>query len=465
MHQSINHSLAALLLGVVILVMAGCESSTPVEALNEQREGTTPELLTQLGSDSLAAGELFTLEPDFVDPSEIPEELLKILEKRGINPDSLIDAGSFNKENFPASKKARESYLKDQELDTVRMASTPQSITFTPEDSGGETQMAMSGEPTPASTEFIVTDGHGSPASGSITVRYDGELVTTPYTSFDNTFSVASMISHKINDDPDIQLTSIVSGTEVTVTEKRPGCEFNGNLVHISFSAGTHIAVNDSDIHLEGGTDDGVGCPPPDVLPAPQLLSPPDDTLNQAIANLTLDWAPVEEATSYELQMATDVLFNDLVLDETGITSTAVSVSELELSTIYYWRVRAANAEEVSGWSTIWGFATLHLEAASHVDTPLFGDFGNVILSSVSKASVPIEQIFVVGESFRNNIPLTHPMMDSGSDIDRVAVHLSVFKEPGEPESTWKQEGGHIFNDQQRLGEGFGAMTSAQVDF
>ena len=433
--------------------MAGCESNTPVEALSEQGELTATELLGQspVVVDSLGTEERQQFKSGPIFPPVITENLRKMLEEQGINPDSLTWPESPAKGNWLVGRQVWEKYLENQKIDSDSLFGEAVHRSAKPHLEFDVTPLAEN-MATPASTEFIVTDGHGSPSSGSITIQYEGEQVTTSYTSSDNTFSVASMISHKINDDADIQLTSIVSGAEVTVTEKRPGCEFNGNLVHISFSTGTHIAVNDSDVHLEGGTDDGVGCFPPDMLSTPVLVAPSNGAADQPVDNLMLDWSLVEDAATYQLQVATDAGFNELVINESGITSTFATVSGLAFSTTYYWRVKAFNGAIESDWSLTWSFTTTGAPPAiqiawhSHITTPHFQDFGLVVMESVSMASQPIQFISVTGTSRRDHMIIAQ-LSDGGNNQNGAGVLWPETKQAHEPESFWEQMGNHLFQD------------------
>ena len=99
--------------------------------------------------------------------------------------------------------------------------------------------------------------------------------------------------------------------------------------------------------------------PPPHVLPAPLLSSPAYRDPYTGTTTPTLEWHTSPGAISYRLQVSTDEDFSDLVIDEAGITDTHYHItSGLERPASYFWRVKAANAYEVSEWSTRWIFWT-----------------------------------------------------------------------------------------------------------
>jgi hypothetical protein len=93
---------------------------------------------------------------------------------------------------------------------------------------------------------------------------------------------------------------------------------------------------------------------PPD---APTLNLPVDQAINQS-TNLTVQWNEAQGATSYDLQIASDNLFQNIILNQTNISGTSHNTGSLGLSTVYYWRVKAKNTVGESNWSTVWQFTT-----------------------------------------------------------------------------------------------------------
>jgi endo-1,4-beta-D-glucanase Y len=92
--------------------------------------------------------------------------------------------------------------------------------------------------------------------------------------------------------------------------------------------------------------------------PAPHLVSPPNGSFGNTTA-LALVWRRISEAQHYRLQLATDTLFNNLVLDDSTLTDTSRAVSGLQSGVWYVWRVRATNAGGAGSWSEPWSFRTL----------------------------------------------------------------------------------------------------------
>jgi hypothetical protein len=148
--------------------------------------------------------------------------------------------------------------------------------------------------------------------------------------------------------------------------------------LHISPSIGTRIEsggspvtapaaiVDDYDNQVRNVTTPDVGADEgsfTSLLPsAPVLVAPPNGATNQTLTPL-LDWNDVSGATSYRIQVATNTSFTSPAFDTSGITASQITVpaGKLNGSTLYYWRVNAANASGSGPWSSVWNFTTQSL--------------------------------------------------------------------------------------------------------
>ncbi len=92
-------------------------------------------------------------------------------------------------------------------------------------------------------------------------------------------------------------------------------------------------------------------------LDPPALLSP-EKYANDMPISLTLSWISAGGAESYRLQVDDDYFFNSPVFDQSGITSLSQTVTGLNLSTFYYWRVKSENSIGNSDWPDSWAFTT-----------------------------------------------------------------------------------------------------------
>jgi subtilisin-like proprotein convertase family protein len=120
-----------------------------------------------------------------------------------------------------------------------------------------------------------------------------------------------------------------------------------------------------------------------DVPTMPILMSPADGMI-EVSTNADLSWDAVAGATSYELQVATDGDFNNLIIDEQGINTTNF-VAPLNSSSFYYWRVRAVNPCGISDYSEVFSFSTdfISCDTYSGTDVPVaISASGTVVVTS-----------------------------------------------------------------------------------
>ena len=88
------------------------------------------------------------------------------------------------------------------------------------------------------------------------------------------------------------------------------------------------------------------------------LVSPANGATNQP-ARPTFEWAVASQGGTYQLQVATDSGFVNLVLDESGIADTTFTPdSDLATNTEHWWRVRATNTCGNGAWSAARSFIT-----------------------------------------------------------------------------------------------------------
>lgn len=106
--------------------------------------------------------------------------------------------------------------------------------------------------------------------------------------------------------------------------------------------------------HFSGIIDTNVA-----VISPPVTFTPANNATGVSTAP-TLDWENVSGASAYHAQVSTVVTFVSTVKDTNSLAISAVSVTGLSNSTIYYYRVRVKNSANVwGGWSNTITFTTL----------------------------------------------------------------------------------------------------------
>ena len=97
---------------------------------------------------------------------------------------------------------------------------------------------------------------------------------------------------------------------------------------------------------------------PSEKPPSSPTLSSPLIRSKNVTIRPTLNWKTAVGALSYCLQVATNLEFEPIMIDQSGITDTSYTVSGLLDNTTYFWRVNAMNSGGASNWSSIWTFTT-----------------------------------------------------------------------------------------------------------
>lgn len=111
------------------------------------------------------------------------------------------------------------------------------------------------------------------------------------------------------------------------------------------------------------------------VLPGTVTLTSPADAALDVAIDATLVWISAADASSYDVQVATDAAFTGtLVVDESGLTTTEQALTGLSLNTTYFWRVRGVNENGSGDWTTA-SFTTVTGVSTEHMDGAIPGSF------------------------------------------------------------------------------------------
>ena len=101
---------------------------------------------------------------------------------------------------------------------------------------------------------------------------------------------------------------------------------------------------------------------------AVSLASPANGAIDVS-ANPTLSWNAASNADNYDLQLATDAGFNNIVDNATAINGTSYSPGGLSANTAYYWRVRSNNSCGTSAYSSAFSFTTANISCGTFAST------------------------------------------------------------------------------------------------
>ncbi len=112
--------------------------------------------------------------------------------------------------------------------------------------------------------------------------------------------------------------------------------------------------------------------PPVCPMIAPDLTSPADMSVGMGL-NPSYNWVAVPNATSYSIEIATDVGFTTIVETAISVTTDYTGTIALDPMTNYYWRVTGINSCGPGPVSSIFNFETADIICNSVVstDTPI----------------------------------------------------------------------------------------------
>ena len=89
----------------------------------------------------------------------------------------------------------------------------------------------------------------------------------------------------------------------------------------------------------------------PQIPLPPILYSQAGSTVDQA-EPVVLQWSPRGFVQSFNLQVATDSGFANVVVDQAGLTNLSYTLTNVLPATTYYWRVNVSNTGGLSDWTT-----------------------------------------------------------------------------------------------------------------
>ncbi|MCL4253599.1 MAG: hypothetical protein KJ043_07465, partial [Anaerolineae bacterium] len=167
-----------------------------------------------------------------------------------------------------------------------------------------------------------------------------------PLISGDGSYILFSSSATNIVDDP-------FHGNTYFVNALTSQFIYNDNVSAIDMSASGHVWIfndYDKDIYDEDAFYDvtALNLHLPGKLPAPTLIAPAN-AFSTTNFNVNFSWNAVPDATQYQIQIATDSGFTNIVHDHI-LAGTTYNYA-LSNSGTYYWRVRALNTIKFGLWS------------------------------------------------------------------------------------------------------------------
>ena len=143
------------------------------------------------------------------------------------------------------------------------------------------------------------------------------------------------------------------SGTSGEIVKFKVAMNADTGLYNVSIK---NIIISDSNnVNISNGLTNGFIRVSP--LP-PLLVSPANGSVGNPL-NLNLLWRRSQFASNYHLQIATDSLFANKVINDSTRTDTTFALNNLNVLQNYYWRVRVKNYSGIYRFSDFWRFKTI----------------------------------------------------------------------------------------------------------
>lgn len=163
-----------------------------------------------------------------------------------------------------------------------------------------------------------------------------------------------------------------------------------------------------------------------ELAPQVQLMMPCKASEGIPTDDVELTWHSFEDATSYDLIMATDEAMSNIAINQAGINDTMYQVSGLDYQTTYYWRVRSNKYDR---WSetmsfetkeehikTLWEKAAIVHRLPAFMDSSL--DAGGLALGTIGQ-----DEILLILQSNADSIRVNALDAYTG---DELAFHLNL---------------------------------------
>lgn len=165
---------------------------------------------------------------------------------------------------------------------------------------------------------------------------------------------------------------------------------------------------------------------------APALMMPGDGATGVAVQP-TFSWSASADATSYDLEVATDAAMSNIVYSVSGLTMTSHTAnSALSGATTYYWRVTANNGCG-SSMSSVWSFMTVEEFCSSPAlaipDNDPNGTSDTINITGL-RALTDVNVQLDISHTWMGDLIVTLEHDDTGTAV-------TLFDRPGVPGSTF----------------------------
>ncbi len=169
------------------------------------------------------------------------------------------------------------------------------------------------------------------------------------------------------------------------------------------------------------------------LAPVVTLSSPAADA-NKISLYPELIWTSSTDVATFQLQIATDWLFTNIVRELTDWSATSVKDIRLEPLTTYFWRVRGNNTCGEGDWSEVRRFTTAEIVCTSVAAADLPKEIFD-LQATVVNSSVDINLPGTIVDVRINNLDITHSWVGDlqVSLASPAGLSVRLFDRPGVP--------------------------------
>ncbi|MBK7157856.1 MAG: FG-GAP repeat protein [Ignavibacteria bacterium] len=90
----------------------------------------------------------------------------------------------------------------------------------------------------------------------------------------------------------------------------------------------------------------------------PKLVNPVNNSINNPLT-VNFKWKKLSSTMYFILKVATDLAFNNTIVNDTIYVDTSKTIGGFQYSKKYYWKVRAKDTSGTMFESTVWNFTTI----------------------------------------------------------------------------------------------------------